>query len=220
MTALSELLAAANTQAWSTREIARRAEKNGHMLAQPTVSKYIGGRHGRPTEAVLAAFSDVLKIPIDELREAAGVPAGAESPWTPPSEANRLDLRQRRALEELIRSMVASEITAEDRTDDEQDPAGVERDAQPDGVTPRTGQAAARAKWDAARRAAFAGRTEDTSTGGPDAGKEAQDLDRAPAGADDRPWEQDEYGLAAKRGRNRGRETRQHQDREAEDGGA
>ena len=38
--------------------------------------------------------------------------------------------------------------------------------------------------------------------------------------ADDRPWEQDDYDLAAKRGRNRGREARQQQDREAEDGGA
>lgn len=36
----------------------------------------------------------------------------------------------------------------------------------------------------------------------------------------DRPWEQDEYGLAAKRGRNRGREARKRQDGDAEDGGA
>lgn len=45
------------------------------------------------------------------------------------------------------------------------------------------------------------------------------DWTTAPA-ADERPWEQDEYGLAAKRGRNRGREARQQQDRAAEDGGA
>lgn len=135
MTALSELLREANVHGWSTREIARRAEKNGHNLAQPTVSKYMGARHGSPTEAVLAAFSDVLNIPIDKLRTAAGVPAGTGSPWTPPSEANRLDTRQRRALEELIRSMVTSETIGEDRTDDQQDPAGVERDAVPDGVT-------------------------------------------------------------------------------------
>ncbi|WP_170931786.1 helix-turn-helix domain-containing protein [Brachybacterium massiliense] len=37
---------------------------------------------------------------------------------------------------------------------------------------------------------------------------------------DDRPWEQNEYGLAAKRGRNRGREAREQQDRNAEGGGA
>lgn len=135
MTALSDLLVASNRDSWSTREIARRAEKNGHTLAQPTVSKYMSGRHGKPTEAVLSAFSDVLNISIDKLRRAAGVPAGNDSPWTPPSEANRLDLRQRRVLDELIRIMVTSEATEEDRTDDDQSAASVDRDAQSDGVT-------------------------------------------------------------------------------------
>lgn len=135
MTVLSELLHQSNVQGWSNREISVRAEKNGHKLSRASVDVYMGGRHGRPTEAVLTAFSDVLNIPIDKLRTAAGVPAGTGSPWQPPSEANRLDTRQRRALEELIRSMVASETIGEDRTDDEQDPAGVERDAEPDGVT-------------------------------------------------------------------------------------
>lgn len=139
MTALSDLLADANVQGWSTREIARRAQKNGHKLSQASANVYLAGRHGSPTEPVLAAFSDVLNIPIDKLRTAAGVPAGTGSPWTPPSEANRLDTRQRRALEELIRSMVASETSGEDRSHDQQDTAGVERDAQPDGVTSRTG---------------------------------------------------------------------------------
>lgn len=136
MTALSDLLAEANVQAWSSREIARRAEKNGHKLSYASASVYLGGRHGVPTEAVLAAFSDVLNIQIDKLREAAGVPAGADTPWTPPTEANRLDIRQRRALEELIRSMVASETIGEDHSDDEQDTASMVRDARPDGVTP------------------------------------------------------------------------------------
>lgn len=35
-----------------------------------------------------------------------------------------------------------------------------------------------------------------------------------------RPWDTDEYALAAKRGRNRGREAREQQDRAAEEGGA
>lgn len=61
-------------------------------------------------------------------------------------------------------------------------------------------------------------RADDINLGGPDAGEMVQNLDRSDA--EDRPWEQDEYGLAAKRGRNRGREAREQQDREAEDGGA
>ncbi|MGO2311658.1 MAG: helix-turn-helix domain-containing protein [Brachybacterium tyrofermentans] len=38
------------------------------------------------------------------------------------------------------------------------------------------------------------------------------------AGADERPWEREDFGLAAKRGRNRGREARERQDREGEEG--
>lgn len=146
MTALSELLAEANVQGWSTREIARRAQKNDHKLSQASANVYLSGRHGTPTEPVLAAFSDVLNIPIDKLRRAAGVPTGADAPWTPPAEANRLDRRQRRALEELIRSMVTSETLGEDQQDDHQQPASMDRDAQPDGVTAPAGERRPRRK--------------------------------------------------------------------------
>lgn len=139
MTALSELLHEANVQSWSSREIARRAEKNGHKLSYASAAVYLGGRHGVPSEQVLAAFSDVLNIPIDKLRAAAGVPTGDGEPWAPPVEANRLDRRQRLALEELIRSMVASETSGEDQDDDQQDPARMDREAQPDGVMPPAG---------------------------------------------------------------------------------
>ncbi|UYG15801.1 hypothetical protein BRM3_09095 [Brachybacterium huguangmaarense] len=194
MTALSELLARANVQGWSSREIARRAEKNGHKLSYASASVYMGGRHGAPTEAVLTAFSDVLNVPIDQLRKAAGVPTGTGTPWAPPVEANRLDLRQRRALEELIRSMVMSEDNGQDddhdrhhSTPQDRDDAGsvpVAGDAQPDGVTPESRDHAA-----AGERELY-------------------------------PWETGEFTLAAKRGRNRGREMRERQDRDAEDGGA
>lgn len=211
MTALSDLLTVSNTNRWTTREIAGLAEKKGHQLAQPTVSKYLSGRHGRPTEPVLAAFSDVLNIPIHKLRAAAGVPTGDGEPWAPPAEANRLDRRQRLALEELIRSMVTSETTGEDRTDDDQDATRMGREAQPDGLTKHAG---------AQHPAPGA---DDTNQGGSDADPNAYLPQRgyeSDGSRDDRPWEQDEYGLAAKRGRNRGREARQQQDRDAEDGGA
>lgn len=180
MAALSELLSEANAHGWSTGELARRAEKNGHSLAQPTVSKYKGGRHRRPAEAVLTAFSDVLDIQIDELRTAAGVPAGTGSPWTSPSETNRLDTRQRPALKELIRSMVASGTSGEDRT-------GVERNAERDRAksNPDTG---GMRSWRKHSEAAFAERE------------------------DEAPWKRGDFDLAAKRGRNRGRETRELQD--------
>lgn len=211
MTALSELLHEANVQSWSSREIARRAEKNGHKLSYASASVYLGGRHGVPSEQVLAAFSDVLNIPIDKLRAAAGVPTGDGEPWAPPAEANRLDRRQRLALEELIRSMVTSETTEEDRTDDDQHTTRMGREAQPDGLTKHAG---------AQHPAPGA---DDTNQGGSDADPNAYLPQRgyeSDGSRDDRPWEQDEYGLAAKRGRNRGREARQQQDQDAESGGA
>ena len=81
--------------------------------------------------------------------------------------------------------------------------------SQPDGVTPSP-----------RRHATSSGA--DTSEGERDAGSNAHHRQRGSeneALRDDRPWEQDEYSLAAKRGRDRGREARQQQDREAEDGG-
>ena len=144
---------------------------------------------------MLTAFSDVLNIQIDTLRTAAGVPAGTGSPWTSPSETNRLDTRQRRALEELIRSMVASETSGEDRSDDEQDTAGVERNAERDGAksNPDTG---GMRSWRKHSEAAFAEREDQT------------------------PWEQEDFDLTAKRGRNRGAELRRQQDEAAEGGEA
>lgn len=192
MTALSELLDSSNTNRWSTREIARRAQKSGHKLSQPTVSVYIGGRHGMPSEEVLAAFSDVLNIPIDKLRRAAGVPAGAGTPWAPPVEANRLDVRQRRALEELIRSMVASESTGEDQDDgrdDQQDGersastaggSGVEDPAVRHGVTPLRGRREAAVADDDDREVPWAAargtsRREGMDTAAARRGEESQD---------------------------------------------
>lgn len=211
MTALSDLLTASNTNRWTTREIAGLAEKKGHQLAQPTVSKYLGGRHGRPTEPVLAAFSDVLSIPIDKLRAAAGVPTGAGDPWSPPAEANRLDRRQRLALEELIRSMVTSEATGEDDQDDQQHPTRMVRDAQPDGLTADAPHPAAARPIDTPL---------DRSDAGANAHRRQRGSENKDVEADDPPWEHDEYGLAAKRGRNRGREARQQQDHDAEGDGA
>lgn len=132
MTALSELVQEANVQSWSSREIARRAEKNGHKLSYASASVYLGGRHGVPSEQVLAAFSDVLNIP----RTAAGVPTGGGEPWAPPADSNCLDRRQRFTFEELIRSIVASETLGEDQDHDQQDAVRMGRDAQSDGVTP------------------------------------------------------------------------------------
>ncbi|ETD31505.1 hypothetical protein [Williamsia sp. D3] len=106
MSALSDLLNRRRGDR-SVREIGRAATNYG--VGESTVIPYFSGKHGtRPPEKVLAALAAVLDIRIEELREAAGKPVGEREPYRPPEEANLLDQRQRRAVDELIRSIVAS----------------------------------------------------------------------------------------------------------------
>lgn len=102
MSALSDALNDANTEGWSSREIARRADDRIHF---GTVAAYLGGRHGSPSEDVLSVFAEVLKVPMPKLRELAGLPAGEIGPYKAPREADRLDRRQRRLIDELIRAL-------------------------------------------------------------------------------------------------------------------
>lgn len=102
MSALSDALNEANTEHWSVREIARRGGDRVHHSA---LGKYLKPTHGHPSEDVLEVFSDVLRIPMPRLRRLAGLPAGGETPYEPPREANRLDVRQRRLVTELIRML-------------------------------------------------------------------------------------------------------------------
>lgn len=102
MSTLSTILNAARGDL-SVREVGRRAEGIG----ESTVIPYFNGNHGTPSVAVLTALADVLDIPLSQLREAAGLPAGERQPYEPPAEADLLGRRARLALDELIRSFVA-----------------------------------------------------------------------------------------------------------------
>jgi hypothetical protein len=77
-------------------------------LDRATVYRYLAGNHPRnPTESVLQAFASVLPgVSVVQLREAANLSSGAEEPWIPPVEANRLSYAQRRALDAFIKVMV------------------------------------------------------------------------------------------------------------------
>lgn len=103
---LSEFLQAANRGGLSAREVARRARARGHTLNHDTAARYLNGNHGAPEETTLVAFADVLDIPLKQLREAAGLPTDTTDPYVPPREASRLTRRQRRAVDEVIRSML------------------------------------------------------------------------------------------------------------------
>lgn len=107
MSALSDALNAANVEGWSAREIARRSSGK---VSHSVVADYLNGREAsNPSEYVLAAFVEVFpRLTVRKLRDLAGVPAGEEEPYEPPAEAHRLDSRQRKAVDEVIRLLAAT----------------------------------------------------------------------------------------------------------------
>ncbi|MCD2263257.1 helix-turn-helix domain-containing protein [Dietzia aurantiaca] len=107
MSALSDLLNRHFDTKYGGTSNRRISEMAG--VSRGTIDNYRNGTHpARPSEEVLRAFHDLLGIPMEQLRAAADLPPGEEEPYLPPSEANLLNSRQRRALDELIRSFVAT----------------------------------------------------------------------------------------------------------------
>jgi transcriptional regulator with XRE-family HTH domain len=90
-----------NAGTYSLRDLATRAG-----LGTSTVSDLIYGRK-LTSERTMQAVSDTLRLPVPTIREWAATARGEVGPYRPPAVANRLSERQRRALDELIRSMVA-----------------------------------------------------------------------------------------------------------------
>jgi hypothetical protein len=88
----------------SIRSVSARAAKLG-QVGESTLHPYFRDGHPRPTMPVVVALALALKIPSDELRELAGIPAEGQ-PWIPPAESRLMNDRQRRAVTELIRSFV------------------------------------------------------------------------------------------------------------------
>ena len=116
MSALSDLLNKANTAGLSARSLARTAQAAGFTLNHDTAARYLRGDHGRPDEATLLALSKVLRVPLSRLRTAASLPAEETEPYRPPAESSRLNRRQRRAVDEVIRAML--EATAAAKADE------------------------------------------------------------------------------------------------------
>jgi transcriptional regulator with XRE-family HTH domain len=112
MSALSELLTASNKANLSARSVARAAQDAGYTLNHDTAARYLRGDHGRPDEITLIALADVFGIPLAKLRRAAELPSGHAGDYIPPLEANRLNRRQRRAVDEIIRAMLEPTVDA------------------------------------------------------------------------------------------------------------
>ena len=105
MSTLSEYLNEHLPAGWQKPQL---VEALSGTLDRATVYRYLAGSHPRsPAEAVLEAFAAVLPgVSVVELRAAANLSTGAEEPWVPPVEANRLSYAQRRALEAFIKATV------------------------------------------------------------------------------------------------------------------
>lgn len=129
MSALSKALNDANVNGWSAAEIARRS---GGLIHRATAADVLRGKHAKqPSDDVLRAFSVVFPtLSLQKLRVLAGLPAGEAEPYRPPPEANRLDSRQRRAVDELIR------LLAEAREAGGADLASVEEQGEDDRIEP------------------------------------------------------------------------------------
>lgn len=112
MSALSELLAEANASRMSARSLARAAQSAGYSLNHDTAARYLRGDHGKPDEATLVALSKVLRVPLGRLRTAAALPSEETEPYRPPAESSRLNRRQRRAIDEIIRAMLEARPVA------------------------------------------------------------------------------------------------------------
>lgn len=72
-------------------------------VAVETVRRLVYGM-GAPSEGTMRAVAAALDIPVPTVRKWAGSPRGESDPYSPPLEADRLNERQRKALDELIRA--------------------------------------------------------------------------------------------------------------------
>lgn len=154
MSALSEALNAANVEGWSAREIARRGEDR---VSHSQIGKYLKPSHPRPGEDVLQVFSDVFRIPMPRLRQLAELPAGAAEPYEPPAEANRLDSRQRRVVNELIR-MLAETKAGDGHVDRDAAPTRVRGLSEDEAATVRRLRQQSAVRRQAAKKGASSGR--------------------------------------------------------------
>lgn len=110
MSALSDLL---NSQPVTARQAADIAVDKGINLPYGTLAGYWAGKHGRPTSASLKKLAQVVpSLTLKQLQEAAWDISAPLGPYEPPEVAMHLNQWQRRALDDLIRSIVATrEIT-------------------------------------------------------------------------------------------------------------
>lgn len=127
MSKLSDLL---NSQPVTARQAAEIADKRGIPLPYGTIAAYWSGRHGRPSAQTLERLAKVLTIPIEQLQKAAWNKTAPVETWNPPAEVRLLNERQRRALDELIRSFAATQGVIDEDTSTQDTPGNPQIDGK------------------------------------------------------------------------------------------
>lgn len=135
MSALSDLvnkgLARRGRSDWSLRALEAHVDER---LSHGSIAKYRNGTHGVPDEETLDVLSDLTGISVERLRRAAGLPEGQREVYQPPVESARLDRRQRRALDELIRSFVTAQEEHDDASQEQGSEEGSAEIAEPPAI--------------------------------------------------------------------------------------
>lgn len=88
----------------SISSIRQLSQKSG--VSAPAISRLMH-REGRQEDDTIVRVATTLGLDLDKAYGLAGVAAPEAKPYTPPAEAHRLNERQRKAIDELIRATVA-----------------------------------------------------------------------------------------------------------------
>lgn len=113
MSKLSDrLLEAKEALGLSASQMEKLAEEGGYKLSNFNAKVYTNGSHGEPTLPTLEALAYVLRIPLAEVLDLAGL--NEPEPFTPHRSADMLTAPQRAAVNEIIRLMAEGNRRAGD----------------------------------------------------------------------------------------------------------
>lgn len=94
----------------SLRKVSAAAQDDGYELSHTVLSKICSGKYGMPKASTIEALAHVLRLPVAQVRHAAGLgEVGTE--WVPPAEAHTLSYSDRRLVEAMIHRLAMGVAT-------------------------------------------------------------------------------------------------------------
>ena len=98
----------------SGRRLADIAQQGGHDISHATLNRLRQGAYAsQPTDASIRAVAYLAEVPETVAFAAVGVRPPMSEQYQLPVEAQRMDTRQRRALDELLRAFVVAQAPVE-----------------------------------------------------------------------------------------------------------